>query len=85
MGTLVLLRHGESVWNSKGLFTGWVDVDLSAAGEEEARRGGELLKEEGLTPDVLHTSLLKRAIRTLLTRAAEEGLVPAWDPSSLEG
>ena len=53
MGTLVLLRHGESVWNSKGLFTGWVDVDLSAAGEEEARRGGELLKEEGLTPDVL--------------------------------
>src|SRR5690625_3419625 len=64
MGTLVLLRHGESVWNSKGLFTGWVDVDLSAAGEEEARRGGELLKEEGLTPDVLHTSLLKRAIRT---------------------
>ena len=64
MGTLVLLRHGESVWNAKGLFTGWVDVDLSATGEEEARRGGELLKEAGIRPDVVHTSLLKRAIRT---------------------
>jgi 2,3-bisphosphoglycerate-dependent phosphoglycerate mutase len=64
MGNLVLLRHGESVWNAKGLFTGWVDVDLSAAGEDEARRGGELLKDAGVTPDVLHTSLLKRAIRT---------------------
>lgn len=64
MGTLVLLRHGESVWNAKGLFTGWVDVDLSATGEDEARRGGELLKKAGVTPDVLHTSLLKRAIRT---------------------
>ncbi|WP_285729634.1 phosphoglyceromutase [Nocardiopsis sp. ATB16-24] len=64
MGTLVLLRHGESVWNAKGLFTGWVDVDLSTTGEEEARRGGELLKEAGLRPDVVHTSLLKRAIRT---------------------
>ncbi|WP_028649954.1 phosphoglyceromutase [Nocardiopsis sp. CNT312] len=64
MGTLVLLRHGESVWNAKGLFTGWVDVDLSATGEDEARRGGELLKSAGITPDILHTSLLKRAIRT---------------------
>ena len=64
MGTLVLLRHGESVWNAKGLFTGWVDVDLSTTGEEEARRGGELLKEAGIRPDVVHTSLLKRAIRT---------------------
>ena len=64
MGTLVLLRHGESVWNAKGLFTGWVDVDLSATGEDEARRGGELLKDAGVRPDVLHTSLLKRAIRT---------------------
>ncbi|MFV2195732.1 phosphoglyceromutase [Nocardiopsis sp. LOL_012] len=64
MGTLVLLRHGESVWNAKGLFTGWVDVDLSATGEDEARRGGELLKSADITPDILHTSLLKRAIRT---------------------
>ena len=53
---LVLLRHGESEWNAKNLFTGWVDVDLTAKGEEEARRGGELLAERGLLPDVLHTS-----------------------------
>ena len=62
--TLVLLRHGESEWNAKNLFTGWVDVDLNAKGEAEARRGGELLVENDLLPDVLHTSLLKRAIRT---------------------
>src|SRR3954452_5750122 len=64
MPTLVLLRHGESDWNRKNLFTGWVDVDLSAAGEEEARRGAELLAENDLLPDVVHTSLLRRAIRT---------------------
>ncbi|WP_106127929.1 phosphoglyceromutase [Pseudosporangium ferrugineum] len=63
-GTLVLLRHGESEWNAKNLFTGWVDVDLNAKGETEARRGGELLKEHGLLPDVVHTSVLRRAIRT---------------------
>jgi 2,3-bisphosphoglycerate-dependent phosphoglycerate mutase len=62
--TLILLRHGESEWNKKNLFTGWVDVDLSAAGEDEGRRGGELLAEHGLAPDVMHTSLLRRAIRT---------------------
>jgi 2,3-bisphosphoglycerate-dependent phosphoglycerate mutase len=64
MATLVLLRHGQSDWNEKNLFTGWVDVDLTAKGEAEARRGGELLKEAGVLPDVLHTSLQKRAIRT---------------------
>jgi 2,3-bisphosphoglycerate-dependent phosphoglycerate mutase len=64
MPTLVLLRHGESEWNQKNLFTGWVDVDLTAKGEVEARRGGELLVEHGLLPEVLHTSLLRRAIRT---------------------
>jgi 2,3-bisphosphoglycerate-dependent phosphoglycerate mutase len=64
MATLVLLRHGESEWNQKNLFTGWVDVDLTAAGEEEARRGGELLAEHRLLPDVVHTSVLRRAIRT---------------------
>ncbi|KIH99365.1 phosphoglycerate mutase [Streptomonospora alba] len=64
MATLVLLRHGESVWNAEGLFTGWVDVDLSAAGEEEARRGGRLLREAGLSPTIVHTSVLKRATRT---------------------
>jgi 2,3-bisphosphoglycerate-dependent phosphoglycerate mutase len=62
--TLVLLRHGESEWNQKNLFSGWVDVDLNAKGEAEARRGGELIGEAGLAPDVLHTSLLRRAIRT---------------------
>jgi 2,3-bisphosphoglycerate-dependent phosphoglycerate mutase len=63
-GTLVLLRHGESLWNKENLFTGWVDVDLSPAGEAEARRGGELISEAKLLPDVLHTSVLRRAIRT---------------------
>ena len=61
---LILLRHGESEWNAKNLFTGWVDVKLSAKGESEAKRGGELLKASGLLPDVLHTSLLRRAIQT---------------------
>ena len=63
-GKLILLRHGESEWNAKNLFTGWVDVRLSALGETEAKRGGVLLKEKGLLPDVLHTSLLRRAIHT---------------------
>jgi 2,3-bisphosphoglycerate-dependent phosphoglycerate mutase len=62
--TLVLLRHGESEWNAKNLFTGWVDVDLSDKGRQEAARGGELLRESGVLPDVVHTSLLRRAIRT---------------------
>ena len=61
---LLLLRHGESEWNAKNLFTGWVDVALSEKGEAEAVRGGQLLKEQGLLPDVLHTSLLRRAIQT---------------------
>ena len=64
MATLVLLRHGESDWNRKNLFTGWVDVDLTDKGEAEGRRGGQLLTEAGLLPDVVHTSLLRRAIRT---------------------
>ena len=64
MSTLVLLRHGESEWNQKNLFTGWVDVDLTELGEEQARLGGLQLKETGLLPTVLHTSLLTRAIRT---------------------
>jgi len=63
-GTLVLLRHGESEWNAKNLFTGWVDVDLSAKGADEAAAGGRLLAEQGVLPDVLHTSLLRRAIST---------------------
>jgi 2,3-bisphosphoglycerate-dependent phosphoglycerate mutase len=63
-GTLVLLRHGESQWNAKNLFTGWVDVGLTEKGLGEAVRAGELLAEQDLLPDVLHTSVLKRAIAT---------------------
>jgi 2,3-bisphosphoglycerate-dependent phosphoglycerate mutase len=62
--TLILLRHGESEWNERGLFTGWVDVDLSERGEEEAIRAGKLLADSGLEPALLHTSVLTRAIRT---------------------
>ena len=64
MGTVVLLRHGESEWNARGLFTGWVDVGLSDRGADEAAYGGRLLAEAGLRPDVVHTSVLKRAIQT---------------------
>jgi 2,3-bisphosphoglycerate-dependent phosphoglycerate mutase len=62
--TLVLLRHGQSTWNQQNLFTGWVDVRLSEQGATEAARAGVLLKDAGLLPDVLHTSLLSRAIQT---------------------
>ncbi|GAA1851962.1 phosphoglyceromutase [Microbacterium koreense] len=62
--TLILLRHGQSEWNELNLFTGWVDVRLTEQGKAEARRGGELLAEAGLLPDVLHTSVLSRAIQT---------------------
>ena len=61
---LVLLRHGESEWNAQDLFTGWVDVPLSAKGEKEAQDGGELLASSGVLPDVVHTSVLRRAIST---------------------
>jgi len=62
--TLVLLRHGRSDWNDRNLFTGWVDADLSPRGVEEARRAGELMRDAGVRPDVVHTSVLVRAIRT---------------------
>lgn len=64
MSTLILLRHGNSEWNTKNLFTGWVDVRLSEQGTGEARRAGQLLSESGLAPDILYTSLLTRAIQT---------------------
>jgi 2,3-bisphosphoglycerate-dependent phosphoglycerate mutase len=64
IGKLILLRHGESEWNALNLFTGWVDVSLSAKGIEEAKRGGQLLKDRNLLADVVHTSLLRRAIHT---------------------
>ncbi|GGO05793.1 2,3-bisphosphoglycerate-dependent phosphoglycerate mutase [Microbispora rosea subsp. aerata] len=78
MATLVLLRHGESEWNVKGLFTGWVDVTLSPTGEEEARRGGQLLLEAGIRPDVVHTSVLTRAIKTANLALEAAGLL--WLP-----
>lgn len=62
--TLILLRHGQSEWNKTNQFTGWVDVRLTEQGRAEAARGGELLKESGVLPDVLHTSVLSRAIQT---------------------
>lgn len=76
--TLVLLRHGESEWNAKNLFTGWVDVPLSEKGVEEAKRGGSLLTDAGVLPDVVHTSLLRRAITTanLALDAADRHWIP---------
>ena len=75
---LILLRHGESEWNAKNLFTGWVDVNLSPKGEAEAVRGGELLRDRGLLPDLVHTSVQKRAIRTaqLALEAADRHWIP---------
>lgn len=76
--TLVLLRHGESEWNAKNLFTGWVDVALTEKGRTEAARGGELLKEADVLPDVVHTSLQRRAINTaaLALDAADRHWIP---------
>ncbi len=78
MATLVLLRHGESTWNAKGLFTGWVDVDLTELGNEQARLGGLQLAAAGLLPTVVHTSLMTRAIRTanLALEACDRSWVP---------
>ena len=78
MYTLVLLRHGESTWNLENRFTGWTDVDLSAKGLEEAKAAGQLLKEGGYDFDVAHTSLLRRAIRTLWITL--EGMDRMWIP-----
>ena len=78
MGRLLLLRHGESTWNDKGLFTGWVDTGLSAKGEDEARHAGRLLLDAGIRPDVVHTSVLTRAIQTANLTLDEAGL--SWLP-----
>ena len=76
--TLILLRHGESDWNAKNLFTGWVDVALTDKGRDEALAGGKQLVEAGLLPDVVHTSLLRRAITTahLALDAADRHWIP---------
>ena len=76
--TLVLLRHGESEWNAKNLFTGWVDVPLTDKGRAEAEHGGRLLAEAGLLPDVVHTSLQRRAITTaaIALDAADRHWIP---------
>ena len=71
---LILLRHGNSVWNQKNLFTGWVDVELSDQGRTEAKRAGELLAESGLFPKIVFTSRLKRAIHTAEIALAEADL-----------
>lgn len=76
--TLILLRHGQSDWNEKNLFTGWVDVLLTDQGRAEAIRAGELIREAGLLPDVLHTSLLSRAIQT--AHLALESCDRMWIP-----
>ena len=76
--TLVLLRHGESQWNLDNRFTGWVDVDVTATGAQQARQAGTLMKGEGLQFDVAHTSVLKRAIRTL--NLALDEMDQAWIP-----
>ena len=75
---LLLLRHGESIWNRENRFTGWTDVDLSEKGVEEARKAGQVLKEKGYTFDVAFTSVLKRAIRTLWIVLDEMDLM--WIP-----
>lgn len=78
MPSLVLLRHGESVWNAEDRFTGWVDVELTAAGEQQARRSGRLLAQADLLPFAVHTSVLVRAVRTseLLLEAAGRPQTP---------
>jgi 2,3-bisphosphoglycerate-dependent phosphoglycerate mutase len=78
MHKLVLLRHGESIWNKENLFTGWTDVDLSEKGVQEAIEGGQVLHKEGYVFDVAFTSVLKRAIRTLWLALEEMDLM--WIP-----
>jgi len=78
MHEVVLLRHGESIWNKANLFTGWTDVDLSEKGKEEAAEAGRVLKEQGFSFDIAFTSVLKRAIRTLWIVLDEMDLV--WIP-----
>ena len=81
MITLVILRHGESIWNKENRFTGWTDVDLSEKGIQEARQAGKILKKEGYSFDVAFTSVLKRAIRSLWIVQDEMNLM--WIPVNI--
>jgi 2,3-bisphosphoglycerate-dependent phosphoglycerate mutase len=78
MYKIVLIRHGESVWNKENRFTGWTDVDLSEKGVEEAKKAGQYLKKEGFSFDLAYTSVLKRAIKTLYT--VQEQMDQLWIP-----
>lgn len=78
MHTLVMIRHGQSLWNKENRFTGWTDVDLTEQGRDEAREAGELLKREGYTFDVAHTSVLTRAVHTLW--GVQDAMDLAWLP-----
>jgi len=85
--TLILLRHGESTWNAENLFTGWTDVPLSEKGLAEAQRGGEQLRDAGILPDVVHTSLLRRAISTAACKplaVTPTSLLVDADPLAIE-
>ena len=78
MHTLVLLRHGESTWNKENRFTGWTDVDLTETGRAEAARAGDLMKEGGYIFDIVYTSVLTRAIRTMFIALDQMKLL--WIP-----
>ena len=80
MGRLVLLRHGESVWNKEDRFTGWSDVALTEKGEKDAFHAGELMKEAGLNFDAVHVSMLSRAVKTAWN--SMEGMNALWLPVS---
>jgi 2,3-bisphosphoglycerate-dependent phosphoglycerate mutase len=82
MPTLTLIRHGQSQWNLENRFTGWVDVDLTAEGEAQARKAGQLLKETGFTPDLAFSSVLTRAVRTLWLTLEHMGMV--YVPQTLD-
>ncbi len=82
MYTLVLLRHGESVWNKANLFTGWTDVPLSDKGVEEAKAAGHLLQEEGYAFDAVHTYTVVRQVLTMYQRALNEKMKWQWNSGS---
>ena len=75
MSKLILTRHGQSIWNAENKFTGWVDVDLSSKGVEEAEKSGDLINKIGIQIDISYTSYLKRAIRTLTTILKKNNLI----------